>query len=602
MIKLETKSKLYVDFYQRIKADSDFTGLGYPEKKKDFDFFCRIGDIDITYSLKAKIDLLVLEGRIRSDAPATAALAEKAIQRTTLTYVIVNDEICLNYSLPLSGYSENTAVQMIESSCMRFFTELKKCANNMEKVKRFKEELPLLEKDKEQLTEKEKKILEKKQSKEEKRVKKEEKKASRSGLFFGKKKAASAVEEKETKEVEADPKTIEENVDGASEESESRSAAKYDYDAIMSDIIENGEKGFVPEANEKEKDEEKPASLSARSFFDDMPGSHKTYVPAETHKQTSIEDDIPLYSEENDATAIEDEPAKEVAVENDMEVFPVEAENESADETLANTADDSFSIEVDDETMDDTPVELIMDDFPVQIESETIDEDPVETVNDQVSDYAFEENDTEEDADISIEEDYDPEAETAFEFGNEEENPIVPPNKPESSIKVENLNPAGSVNPHESLFEKENLDQLCEALISRLGLSNGKPAPVPAPVPDFSEERASLDKKAEDLRKKEEMLEKKEEDLAVDRLCLESEKEELSVVRKQLALKEKAMNEKLKELDEKQKEIDEMMEYIEEEKKKTDMMYKKTSKVIEIARQLQIDFDISEPQKETEDE
>ena len=252
--------------------------------------------------------------------------------------------------------------------------------------------------------------------------------------------------------------------------------------------------------------------------------------------------------------------------------------------------------------MDDTPVELIMDDFPVQIESETIDEDPVETVNDQVSDYAFEENDTEEDADISIEEDYDPEAETAFEFGNEEENPIVPPNKPESSIKVENLNPAGSVNPHESLFEKENLDQLCEALISRLGLSNGKPAPVPAPVPDFSEERASLDKKAEDLRKKEEMLEKKEEDLAVDRLCLESEKEELSVVRKQLALKEKAMNEKLKELDEKQKEIDEMMEYIEEEKKKTDMMYKKTSKVIEIARQLQIDFDISEPQKETEDE
>lgn len=195
MASKEIKAKLYKDFYKRLMRDTDFSSLQYPQVKDDYDFSCEIEGIHIEYSLKEQSDLFTVKATVRvSNEKNTQAYADRIVRGTNLICNVIDAEtILIQYSLPCSGYSDKKTYSMIDDAQKRFFTDIKKVANNIAKAQKYSETLPVMEDEVVQLTDKEKKELEKKQTKEEKAKKK-----GRGWLFGRKKKAvdeADAVKE-----------------------------------------------------------------------------------------------------------------------------------------------------------------------------------------------------------------------------------------------------------------------------------------------------------------------------------------------------------------------------------------------------------------------
>lgn len=77
-----TKSKLYSEMYTRLKKDPNVTGLGFPEKRSNYDFFGEISGNPFVFSLKQKADMLMLRVDIKVEGAKEESL-ESTAERIT---------------------------------------------------------------------------------------------------------------------------------------------------------------------------------------------------------------------------------------------------------------------------------------------------------------------------------------------------------------------------------------------------------------------------------------------------------------------------------------------------------------------------------------
>lgn len=276
MASKEIKAKLYKDFYKRLMKDTDFSSLQYPQVKDDYDFSCEIEGIHIEYSLKEQSDLFVVKATVRvSNEKNTQAYADRIVRGTSLICNVIDTEtILIQYSLPCSGYSDKKTYSMIDDAQKRFFTDIKKVANNIAKTQKYSETLPVMEDEVVQLTDKEKKELEKKQAKEEKAKKK-----GRGWLFGRKKKDVGGTDTAK---------------EAGQEEDESKNASAGIGDLTPDDFLEA-----------KEENDEKPHTIPGNEG--EVPMVMEEDSTAKTEKEEPSETDHKIVGFDNTSDIYEDD-------------------------------------------------------------------------------------------------------------------------------------------------------------------------------------------------------------------------------------------------------------------------------------------------------
>lgn len=119
----ETKVECYRNAYQKCKEMDCVTNLGYPEEKKNLEFSCNIGDIEVEYNLRLRTDLFTLKGAKRYPNEPDSHLTEIG-QRLTegrgFQFTAYSETIVFQVALPLVGIADEDAKRTIIEQTDKF--------------------------------------------------------------------------------------------------------------------------------------------------------------------------------------------------------------------------------------------------------------------------------------------------------------------------------------------------------------------------------------------------------------------------------------------------------------------------------------------------
>ena len=124
----QIKVSCYQNIYKEIKAIPEVEGLGYPEKRENYDFYFSIGSMQVTYSLKRKSDLL----SIRASSSIPEHISDDAARQFCKDLLVDsiyrgyadNRTMTISYSVPVIGVSDNVAAEITHKSAVDFISFL----------------------------------------------------------------------------------------------------------------------------------------------------------------------------------------------------------------------------------------------------------------------------------------------------------------------------------------------------------------------------------------------------------------------------------------------------------------------------------------------
>lgn len=133
----ETKIECYRKAYQKCKEMDHVTNLGYPEEKKNLEFSCQIGDIEVEYNLRLRTDFLTIKGAKRYPNEPDSYLTEIG-QRLTegrgFQFTAYSETIVFQLALPLVGIADEDAKRTINEQTDKFLDFLHEIVVNEETV------------------------------------------------------------------------------------------------------------------------------------------------------------------------------------------------------------------------------------------------------------------------------------------------------------------------------------------------------------------------------------------------------------------------------------------------------------------------------------
>lgn len=156
----ESKEKCYQKIYAALKEDENIVDLTYPKERENYDFSCKVGEIDVVYSLKANNDLLSIKAEKMYQDLTPEQLQEKGEELTDgygIRFTHYDGKLILQSTLPVAGMTESEAVKKVDETARLFFEFLKVkilgINADIERLKMEKEpensndELPVLDED-----------------------------------------------------------------------------------------------------------------------------------------------------------------------------------------------------------------------------------------------------------------------------------------------------------------------------------------------------------------------------------------------------------------------------------------------------------------------
>lgn len=118
-----TKSKLYSEMYTRLKKDPNVTGLGFPEKRSNYDFFGEISGNPFVFSLKQKADMLMLRVDIKVEGAKEESLestAERITDNSDYKAEAYDGKIVIQRVVTFTGTADAEAADIIRKETSDF--------------------------------------------------------------------------------------------------------------------------------------------------------------------------------------------------------------------------------------------------------------------------------------------------------------------------------------------------------------------------------------------------------------------------------------------------------------------------------------------------
>lgn len=120
----ESKVECYRKAYQDLKQMRGVRNLGYPDEKKDLEFFCDIGNFHVTYNLRLSIDFITIRaGKIfknKTDEELNE-IGMALSEGQSFSYTGYDNKLFLQLSLPMAGIADEDAKKRIDDETQNFF-------------------------------------------------------------------------------------------------------------------------------------------------------------------------------------------------------------------------------------------------------------------------------------------------------------------------------------------------------------------------------------------------------------------------------------------------------------------------------------------------
>lgn len=120
----DTKIECYRKAYQTLKPMEGVRNLGYPEEKKDLEFYCDIGQFHVNYNLRLNRDFITIRaGKLykgKSDEELDQ-IGRELSEGQSFYYTGYDEKLYLQLSLPMAGISDEAARARIDQETIQFF-------------------------------------------------------------------------------------------------------------------------------------------------------------------------------------------------------------------------------------------------------------------------------------------------------------------------------------------------------------------------------------------------------------------------------------------------------------------------------------------------
>lgn len=120
----DTKIECYRKAYQTLKPMEGVRNLGYPEEKKDLEFYCDIGRFHVNYNLRLNRDFITIRaGKLykgKTDEELDQ-IGRELSEGQSFYYTGYDEKLYLQLSLPMAGISDEAARTRVDEETIRFF-------------------------------------------------------------------------------------------------------------------------------------------------------------------------------------------------------------------------------------------------------------------------------------------------------------------------------------------------------------------------------------------------------------------------------------------------------------------------------------------------
>ena len=120
----ETKIECYRKAYQTLKQMEGVRNLGYPDEKKDLEFYCDIGRFHVNYNLRMNRDFITIRAGKSYKGKTDEELDQIGRELSngqSFYYTGYDEKLYLQLSLPMAGISDEAARTRIDQETVRFF-------------------------------------------------------------------------------------------------------------------------------------------------------------------------------------------------------------------------------------------------------------------------------------------------------------------------------------------------------------------------------------------------------------------------------------------------------------------------------------------------
>ena len=129
-MQLESKKMCYEKAEQFVKAMKNTKFISDSENKKNLEFVCAVGDVEVEYNLRTNTDLLTIRGTKKyvglTDSELTS-VAQEMLQDEKYVFTAYNERIIFQLSIPSVNMHED-AENYVNSETEHFFMFLNRIA------------------------------------------------------------------------------------------------------------------------------------------------------------------------------------------------------------------------------------------------------------------------------------------------------------------------------------------------------------------------------------------------------------------------------------------------------------------------------------------